>query len=133
MSKVYLPVQPRIGLGSFERAKGISVELYNLKQPKHLQDPMQVTTQMLPVVQHPISLQWACIADTDLQIVVHPERDVTALVALFPQLSTDERAQMTYYISTSPVVIFSYLMPSDAEILTEAEAEAAGWINTLEP
>lgn len=133
MSKVYLPVQPRIGLSSLERAQGISVELYNLKQPKHLQDPEQVTTQMLPVVQHPVLLQWACIADTQLQITVHPERDVTALVALFPQLSTDERAQMTYYISTSPVVIFSYLMPSDAEILTEAEAEAAGWINTLEP
>lgn len=131
--KVYLPVQPRISLTSQQRAVGISVELYNLKQPKHLQEPGQVTTQMLPVVQHPSTMQWACIAETDLQIAVNPERDVTALVALFPQLSTEERAQMTYYISTSPVVVFSYLMPSDAEVLTEAEAEAAGWFSSLEP
>jgi hypothetical protein len=131
--RVYLPVQPRISLSSEQRAVGISVELYNLKQPKHLQEPGQLTTLMLPVVQHPDTGQWACIADTDLQIAVHPEKDVTALVALFPQLSTEERAQMTYYISTSPVVVFAYLMPSDAEVLTEAEAEAAGWFNGLEP
>ena len=130
---VYLPVQPRINLTSHQRAVGISVELYNLKQPKHLQEPGQVTTQLLPVVQHPTTGQSACIADDGLTIEVHPERDVTALVSLFPQLSTDERATMTYYISTSPVVVFSYLMPSDSEVLTEAEAEAAGWINNVEP
>jgi hypothetical protein len=34
---------------------------------------------------------------------------------------------MTYYIGTSAVVLFQYLMPSDSEVLTQEEAEAAGW------
>lgn len=130
MSIVYLPVEPRINLSSEQRALGISRELYNLKVPKALQADDRATTLMLACIKHPVTEQWACVGDTDLSIEVHPLKDVTALVALFPQLSTDERAAMTYYISTSSVVHFSYLMPSDAEVLTEAEAEAAGWIST---
>jgi hypothetical protein len=48
-------------------------------------------------------------------------------VALFPQLTTDERSAMTYYIATSEVVLFQYLMPSDSEVLSQEQAEAAGW------
>ena len=127
MSTVYLPVTARLNLTSEQRALGISQELYNLKVPKHLHEPGRVTTQLLGLIQHPDTGQWACVGDTDLAIAVHPERDLNALVALFPQLTTEERSAMTYYIATSDVVLFQYLMPSDAEILTQAEAEAAGW------
>ena len=127
MSTVYLPVQPRLNLTSEQRAKGISQELYNLILPKHLHEPDRITTQLLGLIQHPDTGQWACVGDTNLAINVHPQRDVTALVALFPQLTTDERSAMTYYIATNAVVYFQYLMPSDAEQLTEEEAQAAGW------
>lgn len=127
MSTVYLPVTARLNLTSEQRALGISKELYNLKVPKNLHEPGRVTTMLLAVIQHPTTGQWACVGDTDLAIAVHPERDLNALVALFPQLTTEERSAMTYYIATSDVVLFQYLMPSDAEILTQAEAEAAGW------
>ena len=127
MATVYLPVTERINLTSEERAKGISRELYNLKLPKHLHEPGRTTTMLLATIQHPTTGEWACVGDTDLSIVVHPQRDVTALVSLFPQLTTEERSAMTYYIATAPVVLFQYLMPSDSEILTQDEAEAAGW------
>lgn len=127
MSTVYLPVTERINLTSEQRAKGISRELYNLKLPKHLHEPGRTTTMLLATIQHPETGQWACVGDSELAITVHPERDVTALVALFPQLTTDERSAMTYYITTSDVVMFQYLMPSDSEVLTQEEAEAAGW------
>ena len=127
MSTVYLPVQPRLNLTSEQRAQGISQELYNLILPKHLQEPDRITTQLLALIEHPTTGQWACVGDTDLAISVHPERDVTALVALFPQLTTEERSAMTYYIATNSTVYFQYLMPSDAEQLTQEEAEAAGW------
>ena len=127
MSTVYLPVTARLNLTSEQRALGISQELYNLKVPKHLHEPGRVTTQLLGLIQHPETQQWACVGDTDLAIAVHPERDLNALVALFPQLTTEERSAMTYYIATSDVVLFQYLMPSDAEILTQEQAEAAGW------
>ena len=127
MATVYLPVTARLNLTSEERAKGISRELYNLKLPKHLHEPGRTTTMLLATIQHPTTGEWACVGDTDLSIVVHPQRDVTALVSLFPQLTTEERSAMTYYIATAPVVLFQYLMPSDSEILTQDEAEAAGW------
>ena len=124
---VYLPVTERINLTSEQRAKGISRELYNLKLPKHLHEPGRTSTMLLATIQHPDTGQWACVGDSELSIQVHPERDVTALVALFPQLTTEERSAMTYYITTSEVVMFQYLMPSDSEVLTQEEAEAAGW------
>ena len=126
---VYLPVTARLNLDSEQRAKGISRELYNLKLPRHLHEPGRTTTMLLATIQHPSTGQWALVGDTSLTIVVHPERDLHALVALFPQLTQEERDAMTYYIATSSVVLFSYLMPSDAEILSQAEAEAAGWFS----
>ena len=127
MATVYLPVTARLNLTSEQRAKGISRELYNLKFPKVLHEPGRTTTMLLATIQHPDTGQWACVGDTDLSIVVHPQRDLNALVALFPQLTTDERSAMTYYIATSEVVLFQYLMPSDSEVLSQEQAEAAGW------
>jgi len=127
MATVYLPVSPRLNLTSQQRAQGISQELYNLKLPKTLHGKDHVTTQLLGLIQHPTTEQWACVGDTEMAIKVHPQRDITALVSLFPQLSTEERAAMTYYIATNDIVLFQYLMPSDAEILTEEEARKAGW------
>jgi len=71
--------------------------------------------------------EWALVGDHDHEILVHPERDVTALVALFPQLSEEERSQLTYYIATSTSVTFGNLLPSDVTQLTQSEAEALGW------
>ncbi len=127
MSAVYLPVNERIGLTSEQRAEGISRELYNLQNPKALQKDGDMTSLLLDFIQHPDTGQWACVGDTDMVIAVHPMRDITALVALFPQLSTEERAAMTYYISTNAYVHFAYLMPSDSEPLTYEQAEQAGW------
>ena len=103
MATVYLPVTARLNLTSEQRAKGISR------------------------IQHPTTGQWACVGDTDLTITVHPQRDLHALIALFPQLTQEERDAMTFYLATNEVVMFQYLMPSDAEILTQEQAEAAGW------
>jgi len=127
MSTVYLPVTPRLNLTSEQRAKGISRELYNLKLPKHLHEPGRTTTMLLATIQHPTTGEWACVGDTTLTIKVHPERDLHALIALFPQLTQEERDSMTFYLATNEVVMFQYLMPSDAEVLTQEQAEAAGW------
>jgi len=132
MATVYLPVTSRLNLTSQQRAEGISSELYNLKLPKVLHEPGRTTTKLLSTIQHPETGQWAVVGDTDLTIPVHPQRDVTALVALFPHLEPDDRAAMTYYISTNDVVAFQYLMPAASEVLTQEEAEQAGWFPELE-
>jgi len=62
-------------------------------------------------------------------IGVYPEtflrRIEPSVVELLARM--EERSAMTYYITTNDVVMFQYLMPSDSEVLTQEEAEAAGW------
>lgn len=127
MATIYLPVYARLNLSSAQRAAGISQELYNLTYPKQLHEPGRTTTTLLPTITHPTTAQVALVADSELTIEVHPARDLHALVALFPQLTQEERDSFVYYIATSSEVSFALLMPSDAEQLTEAEASAAGW------
>jgi len=124
---IYLPVVPRLGLTSEERGRAISRELFNLTLPRHLQVE-GAASFLLEVRQNDSDPdEWALVGDHDHEILVHPERDVTALVALFPQLSEEERSQLTYYIATSTSVTFGNLLPSDVTQLTQSEAEALGW------
>jgi hypothetical protein len=128
MALIYLPVVPRLGLTSHERGLAISRELFNLGTPKHLHAPDQATTMLLEVRQNDSDPdEWALVGDEDHEILVHPQRDVTALVALFPQLSEEERSRLTYYIATSTSVTFGNLLPSDSTQLTQQQAEALGW------
>jgi len=128
MATIYLPVVPRLGLTSHERGLAISRELFNLSVPKHLHAPDQCSTMLLEVRQNDSDPdQYALVGESDHVIPVHPERDVTALVALFPQLSEEERSQLTFYIATSTSVVFGNLLPSDSTQLTQQQAEALGW------
>ena len=106
---------------------GISTELYNLILPKRMQEPGRTTTLLLGIIVHPVTGQSAIVGDTTLAIEVNPQRDMTALISLFPELEVDERAALTYYVATNDVVYFQYLIPPDADILTQEEADAAGW------
>ena len=125
---IYLPVVPRLGLTSEERGQAISRELFNLTLPRHLQSPGQTSIYALGMIENASNAgQWALVGDHDQEIAVHPERDVTALVSLFPQLSEEERSQLTYYIASSDSVTFGNLLPSDATVLTHEQAEALGW------
>ena len=125
---IYLPVVPRLGLTSEERGRAINRELFNLTLPRHLQSPGQTSIYALGMIENASNAgQWALVGDHDHVIDIHPERDVTALVSLFPQLSEEERSQLTYYITTSDSVTFGNLLPSDATVLTYEQAEALGW------
>jgi len=125
---IYLPVVPRLGLTSEQRGRAISRELFNLTLPRHLQPPGQTSIYALALIENASNAgQWALVGDHEHLIDIHPERDVTALVSLFPQLSEEERSQLTYYIASRDSVTFGNLLPSDATVLTYEQAEALGW------
>jgi hypothetical protein len=125
---IYLPVVPRLGLTSEQRGRAISRELFNLTLPRHLQPPRQTSIYALALIENASNAgEWALVGDHEHLINIHPERDVTALVSLFPQLSEEERSQLTYYIASSDSVTFGNLLPSDATVLTYEQAEALGW------
>jgi len=125
---IYIPVVPRIGLTSEERGFAISRELFNLTYPRHLHTENQTSKLLFSVIKHPDRDEWAIIAPNTYQIFVHPQRDVTALVSLFPQLTQEERDRLTYYISSNDEITFKNILPSDATVLTEEEAQQQGWI-----
>jgi hypothetical protein len=55
------------------------------------------------------------------QIKVHPQNNLTALMALFPALTEAEKAGLTAYIESSQSFPFQTILPSTTEILTEQE------------
>jgi len=126
---IYLPVVPRLNMTSEERAKALNKELFNLQLPKHLHGPRQTTNMLLDCVKHPTTSEWALVADTAFKIKIHPQRDIIALVSLFPHLTQEERDKLTYHIASRDIVIFEDLIPSSTEVLDEAQAEAAGWFD----
>jgi len=74
------------------------------------------------------------IVDTALQvdvnqvIYVHPDNDLTNLIALFPELSQAEKDGLAAFIESQQMFLFKYIIPSDVTVFTEAEMKAAGWL-----
>jgi len=131
MNNIYLVVMPRGGLTSEERAEAISRELYNIRLPKALHEPDRVTTKLLGTMQHASGTgEWALVAQEGMTIRVHPDHNLDALIALFPQLTQEEIDTRTAYIQSNNEIALENLFPSTATVLTQQEAEDAGWINT---
>jgi len=134
MSTVYLPVEPQLGMTSEERAEAINAEVWSLRRPDSVKSPNDVTRFYYPMVTHPTTGQVAIIGDTVEQIKIHDSVDLTALINLLPEVPQEEKDQLVAYINANKngTVPFSALIPSSSDQLTEAEADAAGWIEDIE-
>ena len=129
MATVYLPVEATIpGMTSGERAYAINAEVWALLRPASLQLP-QDTKYKYPQITHPTTGQVAIVGDTTEEIYIHPDVDLTNLLALLPEVPQAEKDGLVAYIDANKggTVPFSTLIPSSSEQLTQAEAEAAGW------
>ena len=129
MATVYLPVEATIpGMTSGERATAINAEVWALLRPASLQLP-QDTKYKYPQITHPTTGQVAIVGDTTEEIYIHPDVDLTNLLALLPEVPQAEKDGLVAYIDANKggTVPFSTLIPSSSEQLTQAEAEAAGW------
>jgi len=129
MSKVYLPVEARDGLTSAERADALDSEVWKLVRPEAIQGPND-TQHLYPRMVHPTTGQVAILGETTETIPVHPNVDLTDLLALLPEVPQSEKDQLVAYINANRggSVVFGNLVPSTSTQLTEAEADAAGWL-----
>lgn len=129
MATVYLPVEPQLGMTSEERAESINAEVWSLRRPDSVKSANDVTRFYYPMVTHSTTGQVAIIGNTEEQIKVHDSVDLTALIALLPEVPQEEKDQLVAYIDANRggTVPFSALIPSSSSQLTEAEADAAGW------
>ena len=129
MATVYLPVEPIEGMTSGERADALDRECWRLYRPDSIKNPNDVTRRLFPEVTHPDTEQVAIIGQTDEQVYISPEVDLTNLLALLPEVPQTEKDLLVTYIEINKgdYVPFENLVPSTSVQLTEAEAVAAGW------
>ena len=130
MATVYLPVQETIpGMTSAERAEAIDREVWRLRRPLSVQSPNDVTQVYYPRITHPTTGQVAIVGDTTEEVKIHPDVDLTNLIALLPEVPQVEKDGLVAFIDANRggTVPFGQLIPSTSEQLTQVEAEAAGW------
>lgn len=129
MATVYLPVEATIpGMTSEERATAINAEVWALLRPSALQLP-QDTKLKYGQQTHPTTGQVAIVGDTTEEIYIHPDVDLTTLIALLPEVPQAEKDGLVMFIDMNRggTVPFGQLIPSTSTQLTQVEAEAEGW------
>jgi hypothetical protein len=128
MATVYLPVEPQLGMTSAERADAIDAEVWCLLRPAALQLP-QDTKYLYPRITHPDTGEVAIVGDTTEDIYIHPDVDLTELLALLPEVPQAEKDMLVMFIDANRggTVQFGQLIPSTSTQLTQEEAEALGW------
>lgn len=129
----YIKVLPQAGLTSEERAIAITRELFRIQRPIDQQN--DATLYLFGWVKHPTkdptytdTVNAALQIDTNQVIYVHPDNDLTNLIALFPELSQAEKDGLAAFIESQQMFLFKYIIPSDVTVFTEAEMKAAGWL-----
>jgi hypothetical protein len=133
MNAQYIKVLPQAGLTSEQRAVAISRELFRIQRPINQQN--DATLYLFGWIKHPAkdpnyidTVNAALQIDTNQVIYVHPDNDLTNLIALFPELSQAEKDGLAAFIESQQMFLFKYIIPSDVTVFTEAEMKAAGWL-----
>ena len=129
MATVYLPVEPIEGMDSAERAEALDAEVWRLRRPLSLQSPQDITKFYYPRITHPDTGQVAIVGDTTENVKIHPDVDLTDLLALLPEVPQEEKDGLVMFIDANRggSVPFGQLIPSTSTQLTQEEAEALGW------
>ena len=137
MATVYLPVEETIeGMTSAERAEAIDREVWRLRRPLSVQSPNDITQFYYPRITHPETGQVAIVGQTDEEVRIHPDVDLTDLLELLPEVPQEEKDGLVMFIDANRggMVPFGQLIPSTSTQLTQEEAEALGWLpDPIEP
>ena len=130
----YIKVLPQAGLTSEQRAEAISYELWAISRPPAIRNPNDVTTYLFGWVKHPTQdpaytevVDTALDVELDYNIIVHPENNLTNLIALFPELTQPEKDGLAAYIESQQSFLFQSIVPQDVTVFTKQEMETAGW------
>ena len=116
-------------LTSIERAKIISRELYNITRPAFLQDESEAESMLFSYITHPTRKgDAALLVDTKHVIQVHPSCSLERLIAVFPELTIDERFALSGVIHQTNSFAFGLILPNTVTVRDEAYMISEGWI-----
>jgi hypothetical protein len=102
MATVYLPVEPQLDMTSAERAEAIDREVWRLRRPLSVQSPNDVTQFYYPRITHPTTGEVAVVGDTTEQVKIHPDVDLTDLLALLPEVPQEEKGRARHVHRCQP-------------------------------
>jgi len=135
----YIKVLPQAGLTSEQRAEAISHELWAISRPPEVRDPNDVTVYLFGWVKHPTQdptytevVTTALDVELDYNIIVNPENNLTNLIALFPELSQQEKDTLAAYIESQQSFPFVNIIPQGVRVFTYEEMKADGWFPDLD-
>ena len=130
----WITVLPQGQLTSLERAQIISRELYNLGRPVFLQNEDEADNTYFGIITHPDDKTRAALfVDTKAVITIHPNCTLERLVAMFPEITAEERYTLSSTIHQLDAIPFGMILP-DSVIVRDAQYMVAeGWFVLNDP
>ena len=123
----YIIVLPTATQTSERRAYQITRELYNISRPVLIQAEGEAASTVFGIVVHPDGIQNALQVDTDYLIHVHEAATLEKLVACFPELTNDERFELSAYVQTNHKFPFEHIIPSTTTVRDHDYMVQNGW------
>lgn len=130
----YITVLPQGQLTSLERAQIITRELYNLERPVFLQREDEANNTYFGIITHPDDRNRAALfVDTKAVINIHPNCTLERLVAMFPELTAEERYTLSSTIHQLDQIQFGLILPDSVTVRDVDYMVAEGWFVLNDP
>ena len=130
----YITVLPEGQLNSLERAKIITRELYNLQRPVFLQSDDEADSTYFGIITHPDDATRAALfIDTSAILTIHPNCTLEKLVAMFPELTPEERFTLSSTIHQLDHIQFGMILPDSVTVRDEQYMAKNGWFVPNDP
>lgn len=116
-------------LTSTQRAQIISRELYNITRPVWMQEEWEAELNLFQHITHPDNPNLAALIVDTMQIIeVHPSCTLEKLIAVFPELTIEERFSLSGMIHQTNAFPFGLILPNTVTVRDEAYMVTNGWI-----
>ena len=116
-------------LTSTQRAQIISRELYNITRPVWMQEEWEADMNLFQYITHPDNPNLAALIVDTLHIIqVHPSCTLEKLIAVFPELTIEERFALSGVIHQTNAFPFGLILPNTVTVRDQAYMVANGWI-----
>lgn len=130
----WITVLPQGKLTSLERAQIISRELYNLGRPVFLQNEDEADNTYFGIITHPDDKTRAALfVDTKAVIKIHPNCTLERLVAMFPEITAEERYTLSSTIHQLDAIPFGMILPDSVTVRDAQYMVAEGWFVLNDP
>lgn len=116
-------------LNSLERAQIISRELYNITRPPYVQTADEANSTLFSWITHPKRpTDAALLVDTKHVIQVDPSCTLERLIAVFPELTIDERFALSSIVHQTQAFPFGLILPDSVTVRDLQYMIDNGWI-----